>query len=678
MMKTNIIIFTLIATFVPISSVLSQDKMIEGEVSLEGIFVEVDGKEGGSAKFTEYKDLKEDGGFYGRARLNLDTNRYFLNFDAGDFGYDTQYYKIDGGMWGKFKLDLFYDGIPHNFTFDARSTFFGAGQDTLVGVPNTNVATWDTFNYSILRHQYGGSLKVDIVRPFFIDLSFQREERDGIKPTGAAETTPGGIAFELPEPVQYVTNNLNLSAGYAKKPLFLSLNYFYSDFNNSNTSLNLPPNFNAPNAISLPPDNTYYKGAFKGAVSLPFNSKFTSNIGISRGKSDTSVLSLIGSDYEGKVETQNYDFTLTSKPFQFLDAKVYYKYYKRHNESDDPTGIVDIFLDYKISTYGGELGLKLPARLYLSGGYKYVKTKRNKQGETDPEEILPYDTDNIYYVDLKWTGLDFLNAGLGYEKFDRDANYQTVASQVNPAKRYYYASQNRNTFKTILDIFPLENLNFGFEYRYRNTDYSDTIFGLRSDKRYEFEASADYMIGKIAKVFGYADFGWIEFNQIQRKLPLLPFSPSEGNWEAKQKDRTYGYGIGAEVYVIPEKLKLIFQNEYLKSNGSVDYTLDPILFTFADLGLAGIGANNSNIDITRWDDYVLYCFKIKAVYNFTKSLAASLGYAYERFWYSDAQLNNYIFAPTGPPNSNAAFLTGAYKDQSYKVNIVFGGVTYKF
>jgi MtrB/PioB family decaheme-associated outer membrane protein len=670
-MKTNIIILTLILSLMALSDAFPQDKTIEGEVSLEGIWVDVDAEEGGKAKFTEYRDLEEDGGVYGGAKLKFDTDKHFLNFDAGDFGYDTQYYKIDGGMWGKFKLDLFYDEIPHNLTFDARTTFSGAGSDTLTGTPNTNFSSWDTFDYSLERRQYGGGVKVNWITPFFFDASFQREEREGIKPTGVAETSPGGIAFELPEPINYTTNNLNVEGGYAKKPFFLSFSYFLSEYNNSNTGLNLPSNFESPNVFSLPPDNTYYKGAFKGAVNLPYNSKFSTNIGLSKGKSDTSILSLIGSDYEGRVYTRNYDFALTSNPVRFLDAKVYYKDYKRDNDSDDPLEVVDLFLDYRISTLGGDLGFRLPAQLYLSGGYEYVKTKRTKEGETDPLEILPFDKDNVYHVDLRWTGLDFLSARVGYERFDRDADYRTTESEENPAKRYYYASQNKNTYKANIDIFPLENLNFGFEYRRKSIDYTDTIFGLRDQKNHEFETSVDYIIGKIAKLYGYGDFGWIKFRQRQFDNTGLP-------WEAEQKDKTWGYGVGTEVYVIPQKLTLVFQHDYLKSNGNVDYTLDPGLFSLG--GLFGTGADNDNIDIGRWDDYIFYCFKIKTVYHFTKSLLASLGYAYERFKYSDAQLDNYQFAPTGPgtSDSNRAYLTGAYKDQSYKANLVFAGVAYQF
>jgi len=671
-MKTKIIIAVMIICLVPLSYAFPQDnKAIEGEIGFTGVWSDLHGKEGGKAKFTEYRDLREDGAVFGRARFNLDTDKYFINFNVGDFAYDTQYYTVDGGMWGKFKFDLFYDEIPHNITFDARTPFLGAGHDLLVGTPNLNPATWNTFDYSILRHQYGGGFKVDVIRPFFLDFSFERENREGIKPTGAAETSPGGRAFELPEPVDYVTNNLKVSAGYSKKPLFLSFNYLHSDFSNSNTSLGLPPNFNAPNAFSLPPDNTYDKGAFKGAVSLPFNTRFSTNLGFARGRSEnTSVLSIIGSGYTGKVDNVNYDFTLTSNPVRFLDVKAYYKYYKRFNKSDDPTGVADIFLNYKISTYGGELGFRLPEHFYLSGGYKYVSTDRNKKGETDPLEILPSNLDNIFYADLKWSGVDFMEARVGYERLERDAHYKTAASEAYPAKRFAYAAQKRDMVKAMVDIFPLDNLNLGVEYRFKNTDYSDTTFGLKSDKRHEFDISADYKIGKIGKVYGYGDYGWVKFNQLQFEgTTLLP-------WEADQWDKTWGYGIGAEIYVIPKKLTLIFQHDYLKSNGSVDFALNNGLFGVGGIPLPPV-ANQDNIDITRWDDYTLYSISIKAVYNFTKSLAAMVGYAYERFWYSDAQLNNYNFIPNGAA-TNSAFLTGAYKDQSYRANVVFGGMSYKF
>ena len=667
-MKAKIIIFALIMSLVPFSGAFSQEKTIEGEISATGKYVGVKGEGGGEAKFTEYRDLQEHGGVYGRARLKFDTEKNFLNFDAGDFGYDTQFYKIDGGMWGKFKFDLFYNEIPHNLTFDAKTFFSGAGHDTLTGVPNANISSWDTFDYSIERRQYGGGLKMNMIKPFFFDTSFQREERDGIKPTGTA-TSPGSIAYELPEPVNYVTNNLKVEGGYAQKPFFLSFNYFLSEFNNGNTRLNLPSSLGSPNAFSLPPDNTYYKGGFKGAVNLPYNSKFSTNIGLSKGTSDTSILSLISSDYDGEVDTKNYDLVLSSNPLRFLDTKLYYKFYKLNNKSEDSRGVVEKFLDYEKNTFGADLGLRLPAQFYLSGGYKYVKTERDEEGETDLALILPYNKDNIYSVDLRWDGLDFIAFKVGYEKLDRDADYQTSQSEARSDRVFPYAEQDRDTYKASLDIFPLENLNLGFEYQYKDTDYTDTTYGLTSDKRNEFNISADYMIGNRAKLYGYSDYGLIKFVQMTGRT----ISGAVRSTENKQKDKSYGYGLGTEVYVIPKKLTLIFQHDYLKSNGSVDLTYNDSLL-FGDAGVSG--ANNDMIDISNWDDYTRYSFKFKTIYNFTKSLIASAGYAYERFSYSDAQLDGYQYVMTG--GSNAAYLTGAYKDQSYGAHLISAGLTYKF
>jgi MtrB/PioB family decaheme-associated outer membrane protein len=687
---------------IPLFNACSADRVIEGEITAVGGYIGVEGGEGGKAKFTEYRDLRENGGFYGRARLKLDTEKYFLNFNAGDFAYDTQYYNIEGGMWGKFKFDLFYDEIPHNLTFDARTFYWGAGHHTLIGTPNTNFSTWNTFDYSVERRQYGGGFKVNMMKPFFFDVSFQREDRDGIKPAGIAPSSPGGFTVEIPEPIDYVTNNLKVEAGYAKNPFFLSLGFFYSDFNNSHDKLN----FTHPigpfplDTLTLPPDNRYYKGFLKGAVKLPLNSKFNVNLGYSSARSDSSLLNSIVDngtitplalnklDFDGRIDTQNYSFVLTSNPVRFLDAKIFYSFFKRENKNDmifqdDGSGAPPEFnrpFEYKKNTAGMDLGLRLPANLYLSGGYKYINTDRKVKGlellepvelGVELEMIPPDNKDNIWSADLKWTGLDFMAVKAGYERFDRKADF---IGPVPFNRRSAYSSFDRDTYRISVDLYPIENLNVGLGYLYKRTDY-DEIFGLKNDKRHEFETSADYLIGKIAKVYGFLDLEWIKFTQdVQNSSPL-------GAFREEQKERTYGYGIGTEIYAIPKKLTFVFQFDYLKSNGNVDFTLDPGLFV-AGTGLGpGSGANNDNIDITNLDDYTKYALKFKAAYQFTKSFIVSAGYAYERFKYNDVQLDSYQFVnpAVGPVvGGNAGYLTGAYKDQSYKAHLVFGGVTYKF
>jgi MtrB/PioB family decaheme-associated outer membrane protein len=650
----------------------SQDASIEGEISATGKYIGVTGDEGGKAKFTEYRDLKEHGGLYARGRFSLDTPDSFLGFDMKDPGYDTQSYDLEGGMYGKFKLDLFYNETPHNITFDARTFFLGAGHDVLIGTPNTNVGSWNTFDYSTERRKYGGSLKFDMFKPFFFDASYAREQKEGIKPAGVFDFDTFGSLFEIPEPVSYLTNEVKLSAGYSQNPLFLSFNYFYSRFNNSNTNLFIDPAaLTSPdNLLSLPNDNDFYKLAFKGAVKLPFHSRFSTNISYGKGTSETTFVPT----FDGKVKRYNYDVILTSNPIRCFDTKIYYKYYKWDNKSGvDPNVVEPFFFMYRTATYGTDLGFRLPYRFYLTAGYKYVDTKRSFH---QVAEALPDNKDNILFTELKWSGLDFMDLRVGYERMGRQTDWPNTAAHFTPAdptRRFAYQAQDRDTFKACVDIYPIDNLNVGLGYKYKRSKYEGDgvaggvagpgFFGLKSDKRDDFNFNVDYMIGKIAKVYGYFDYEKIKLNQDQFSIEV------GAPWSVKQTDTTYGFGIGTDIYVIPKKLTFKFLYDYVKANGLADYSLDPATF-----GLTGFPIN-----INRWDDYTKYGFKFKAVYNVTKALSVSAGYAYERFKYSDDQLNNYQFVVTPGLNDPSTFLlSGAYKDQSYRANIVFGGATYKF
>jgi hypothetical protein len=71
-----------------------------------------------------------------------------------------------------------------------------------------------------------------------------------------------GIAIELPAPINYRTDTLNLEAGYLKNPLSLTLRYTYGQFQNDNSNLNFrnPATANTAattDSYTLPPDNDF-------------------------------------------------------------------------------------------------------------------------------------------------------------------------------------------------------------------------------------------------------------------------------------------------------------------------------------------------------------------------------------------------------------------------------------
>lgn len=690
--------------FAPFSADLAvaEDGQFSGEVSATGKLTSVVGNK---AKFNEYRDIRD--GIYGDVHLRYDSEKYFSDFTARDMGYDTQRYGLEAGKWGQFKFDLHYEEIPHNFTYDAKTLYSGAGTPNLTyptHPPGTDVSTWNTFDYSSKRKNAGGGVKVDALRPFFFDAAASREVKKGIYPLGVAGTSPGGIAIELPTPVDYTTESVKLTGGYSRNPLYLAAGYYYSNFSNSNLNLNFrdPATANtaaATDTLTLPPDNRYYKLDLKGGLKLPANSKFDVNLATSSTRSDSSLLtsyvdnvaggltniSLSSPNFKGQIDTRNLALALTSKPVKFFDGKVFLKYDERENKSDqitttDATQTPSVFtnelFDYRKVNYGVELGFRLPARFYLNTIYSHGQINRKR-------DDIPENRDDLYGAELAWKGLDFLAARIGYERLNRAADFQATAdpASLEPfIRRFDAAARTRDTYKAALDFFPTDNLSASLSYRYKETAYSDTILGLRSDKRDEFAFDVSYQIGKWIRPFGAFEYDRVRTDQFQRQLPTgsttgfdpsLPPTTTAFNWTAREKDEYYSYTLGADVFLVPDKLTLRLQHSYTESNGNVDYT-----YLLGPNPLPA-GRTQENIDLPNWDEYKLRYYLVKLTYKAAKAFQLGVGYVYEKYLFSDVQYDGYQYVPA-TTGTNGAYLTGAYQDASYESHVVFMTLSYQF
>ncbi len=689
----------LIFSMASFSMALAEDDKLSGEVSATGMLTSVGGN---NAKFNEYRDVRD--GVYGDVKLKYESERSYVDLNAQDMGYDTQRYSIRGGVWGDFKFDLNYDELPHNITYDAKTLYSGAGTSNLTyptHPPSTDTNTWNTFDYSTKRKSYSGGFQVDKLKPFFFDASASSERKTGIYPLGAAGTTPGGIAIELPAPIDYRTDSINIAAGYIRNPLRLSLGYIYSSFSNSDPNLNFrnPATANTASAMdtfTMPPDNYYYQVNMTGSLRLPMNSKFDMKLATGSAKSDAILLTsyvadvpgglrniaLSKSTFNGQIDTRNLAMSVTSKPLSFLDGRLFVKYDERENKSDqiaitDPTQTPSTFtnplFDYRKVKFGTELGFRLPAKFYLNTNYSYGTINRMR-------DDIPENRDNTYGAELKWTGLDFMAARIGYERLDRKADFNTPAGGTSDIeyfiRRFDAAAKYQDTYKAILDFFPMENLSFSLGYKYKEANYPDTILGLTGEKRDEFYIDADYLIGKWVRFFAFFDYERIRQDQFQRQTtstvdPTLPPTATSFNWTAFQKDESYSYTIGTDIFIIKDKLTLRLQHSYLESNGSVDYT-----YLLGGNPLPA-GRTQENIDLSSLDDYKLRYYLIKLTYNINKASSVAVGYAYEKYIYSDAQYDGYQYVP-GTAGTNGAYLTGAYADPSYESHVIFLTVSYRF
>lgn len=701
----------LILTFLLLTAFLYSDDSETFNGELEAKAAEIDNR-GNDAKFNEYSDQGD--GFYGRLKFLYDSERYFLKFNAQDMGYRTQSYELEGGSLTIFRMYFKYNEIPHNFTYDARTIFSGAGTDKLtasshflLGDPSTYTPA-NLFDYSILRKYGEGGFKLDILKPFYFNVSFSREGKDGIKPAAIPLTMGGGSYFvELPEPVSYTTNNLNAEWGYAKNPLFLSLSYFKSEFSNKNeylffTNVYNISTFGAPkdDYLTLPPDSKSDNLNFKGTVKLPLkttlNLKFSHTNGSSRyNLMDYYVRNVTGgiqnvtlSDlkFDGKFSTKDYDIIITSRPLSFLFAKIFYNSYDKENKSDRITQtdsnvnggnpFTPHLFDYKKQKSGVEFDLKLISKLSLISGYTFLKVDRHR-GD------LPETEDDIYTLDLRWKGVDFVVAKLGYERIDRSAVhhipetlFETDQALANVVEQFLFrfdgAPMERDTYKASFEIYPLEALYLNLHYKDKKSSYKETILGLKSDKRREFGMDFDLKIGNFATLSAYGKYEKSELPQFQRySIPsgtLDPFAPGNAdsyNWQLTGKNKTYNYGGLAELIAIPEKLSFNLNYDYIKSDGISD-------FSFFDY------TPQQNSDILNVDDYVRKSFSLKATYLFNDNFSFSACYIYENFNYKDIAVDGYDYTYNGGSDTSITSLTGAYMEPSYKANQAFISISYKF
>lgn len=675
-------------------------KTVTGNVSVTGQYTDIGGNR---SKFNEYRDIREGVGVHVGAEAGHETENFYLRGEAGNIGYRDQQYRLEGGRWGKFGVELFYDQIPHNFTEDARTIYANPGSSSLTyptQPPGTNVNTWSIFDYDVMRHKFGGGFKMNMLKPFFFNVSADSEKRTGAYPYGVAGTTPGGISIELPAPIDYRTDGVTFQAGYSRNPLLMSVGYSYSTFDNNSHNIYFRNPSNAATAavtdvLTLPPDNTCQKLDFRGALKLPMRTKFNVDLGVSQAKSDAGLLTsyvtaggstpvtLSSPKFNGKVETQSYGFSLTSTPLSFMDGKIFYKYYERDNRSDQvtttdgATTLTNSLFGYKKNKAGAELGFRLPANLYLTGACTYAHVNRER-------EDIPSNDDYLYNAGLRWSGLSFMVARLGYERLNRGADFegQNLGDAEPWIRRFDAASQTRDTVKATLDFFPMENLNVSLGYRYRHSDYEDTVLGFTDSKGNEFNFDVDYVIAGRVRLYGNFDYERLEEKQVQRNINLTTpvYDPAAStsanyNWSTDQKNDSYGFTVGTDIYIVPKKWTLKLQHSYLKSNGEVDYSymLDPATLA----GLSPGGRTQDNVDITNWDDYSLRYYLVKLTYQPTVALSCTVGYAYEKFVYEDAQYDGYPYVPA-TTGTSGAYLSGAYREPSYEANVLFLNLTYKY
>jgi MtrB/PioB family decaheme-associated outer membrane protein len=672
----------------------------------------VDDKAADPSKLNEYRDL--DSGVIGGFEVRGRGDTYYLNGYGENLGRDDQYLDLKGGIYGTLKYRLYSDELRHNFGSGpgARSPFSGIGSPVLTAtLPNANPATWNTFDHSYRRRDWGGMAEWQTASPWYIRGEANEVTRKGINVFGGAQgTSPGNGFMDLPSPIDYKTRNYSAEGGYSTKRTHVAVNVLHSKFSNDNEVLRWTNGFfGGLDTTILPPDNELTRLSVNGNLrQLPGASTLAGRVTYSKLTDDVlmqqTMLSTGGAfratnpsspSFHGELKTTTVSLSLSSHPVNNLDTRVYWNYAKEDNDSTrvhfSPaagTGLTGgsnnplancnstatnpcepEFFHYKKHNLGVEAGYRVNRANKISAGFDYYDVDRERIDFHSNE-------DKKVFVEWKNSSLDALTGRLKYQYMTRRSEFVANAAAVaaNPidafVRRFDLANVDQNLVKVVLDASPVPFLDLGFEAIYKNNDYKDTILGRTEDRRQEYYASLSFGDPRKFRVLVFGDVEFVQFDSFHRvgtgnPDPATPPTAATYNWSAENKDRAWQVGLGAD-WVAMQRLTLKGSLIWAKTEGTTDFA-------------AQVGAPVAPfLPIRNFDNTRRTALNLRAVYNFSKQWEFTGGYAYEKYRYSDIGYDNTQYVvPAAAPASNA-YVTGQFSFQPYTANIFYAVAKYKF
>jgi len=398
---------------------------------------------------------------------NYAKDGYQLNWFAADLGLASRVFEIDGGRQGRFGFYLGYNELPYRL-FDSTSTVFtAASADTLVlpaaWVPASLTTDFTALTSSLQSRNIESDRKTltaggnfQTASDFSVFVDYRHQERDGIDIVSGSNFNQASL---LPRVLDFETDLVDAGVAYSNGPLNLSVAWFGSFFKNNTSSLTWDNPFTPfPGAeqgrLAQEPDNEFQQFSLSGTyVADSINSVIAFSAAVGQGEQTDQLLpytinptivanSLPRSSLDGKVDTSNYAFTLTSKPFSKARVKLAYRYDERDNQTAQSLWsgvVVDSFQspDSELNTpYSFERG-----RLSVSGDYRLFDNVRVSGGydrtelDRDFQEVASQTEDSgwgrVRYRPFDWLDVT-AKGGASRREIDRyDTNVAMSQGQIH-------------------------------------------------------------------------------------------------------------------------------------------------------------------------------------------------------------------------------------------------------
>ena len=537
-------------------------------------------------------------------------------------------------------------------------------------------------------------------------IRFSREQRDGTDVIGGGigrgfGVGRGGVRSSiLPEPVDYETDQLDATADYIRGDGQLQLAYRYSGFSNDNRSLTWDNPFDSgaggggggggqgggqgggggsgsgPGAvdpggavselgrIALAPDNQYHQASVSAGYQLQPTTRVSGNISLGWLKQDEDFvpasinpdfadLALPRNSLDAEALVTSGFLRLHSRPLRKLRLTGSYRYYDRDLDVDRDTypqvrldsGTTASKKNRPFDYHRHDVALdgryRLTSKADVSVGYDYESLSRNYQ-DAEREDTH----ENRLSASLKYMPLRQLTARLYGSLADRGGSDYEPLEPENPLlRKYHLADREQNTAGIRMAYVPVTWLSFTGKAEVRDDDYDDTEIGLTDAKRHVYFLEAAYVPG--GRFSGHASVTHELIDSNQRG----DLSGAGEIWRVEQEDTITTWGIGAELDVIPDRLR--FSLDYIYSDGT---------------GETEVSRGTPFPDV----DTKLHSLQLQALYHHSEQLDFRLA-----FWHESLDGDDWALDNVNPDTVPSVLLTGE-ETPDYSNNVVTLSAIYRF
>jgi MtrB/PioB family decaheme-associated outer membrane protein len=696
-----------------------------------------------SSKAEEYGELPE-GFLINSFRVGVEMQEgRFLQLRGRNVGLNNGQYGFDYGKEGRYDFYLDYSKIPHLFTRDGETIWTETSPgvwslpdvlqlaiENINPVPNTD----PTYNAGLAAQRRFISGLLDTAHP--VDLRLQRnrtssgfhyapnlhwdygveyflENRDGLRPFGTAFGF--SWATELPEHVDYNTQNFRFAAQYNKNGTTLAASYDLNIFNNEINKMiwDNPYRLNdrtydgaytngdatSQAQLQLAPDSTANMFSFAGGTKVGSRGRFTGSFSYIMWDTEVDllpftintaipVIPLPAQTFNGEQNNLNFNLRYSTPVASKGDFTASFRLFDHNNNNDvfnigeyvrldavpeplhrfdcDPQGnCVEIenppthLYEFSTNTFDLDFGWRLANRLRWFVAYQFDRWNRD-QRDTDQTDTNRFKTGFDYH------GTDWMSLHVSYQyarrrsdQFDVDNPVGTTASgdliQFLELRRYDVADLNQNLLRTMVDFGIGDKTTLGFTFLLADNNYVNTVHGIQDWDDYSIGVDFSYALSAQSTFNAWYEHAENDRFQRVRQSGGSVCDPRISDCSIFD----WTLGLLDKFNTFGAGFSTNFQEGKTNWNTSIIYTMADGNADFGAIDEAAFIAANRRgpiTDIAEVDDTDLFAFKTGVNCKVFKSARIGVFYWYEQYliddFAEDSIQTDLIFIPNPLPGAN--------------------------